>query len=208
MGTRSASGFRMDGRDQLAYNHFDGYPSGAGQQILDELKADIAAAGDLAKALTLWKGLAKQVRIVSDDEPPTDEDIAKLANYTDLSVNKQSEKDWYCLLRELHGTIIQRLKVGYMDDQGNEFIKDSLFCEWAYILNLDEETYEVYEGFQQAKHTKGRYAKVAKHDSGYYACALIAAIPLKDVTAIEDLEKHLVAIGAIVPDKDEEAAAE
>ena len=31
----------------------------------------------------------------------------------------------------------------------SEFAADSLFCEWAYVIDLDKETFEVYKGFNQ-----------------------------------------------------------
>lgn len=67
------------------------------------------------------------------------------------------------------------LTVGLMPE-GNDFIKDSLFCEWGYILNLDEGNLEVYHGFQSSPHALGRYAvaEVEENNIGskYYPCAL------------------------------------
>ena len=37
---------------------------------------------------------------------------------------------------------------------GGDFYKDGLFCEWAYIFNFDNNTLEVYKGFGE-KPTKG-----------------------------------------------------
>jgi hypothetical protein len=32
-----------------------------------------------------------------------------------------------------------------------EFAADSLFCEWAYVIDLDKDVFEVYRGFNKRK---------------------------------------------------------
>ena len=51
---------------------------------------------------------------------------------------------------------------------------------------MDDETLEVYEGFQKEPHNKGRYCsykpeKDDKISSEYYACALVGTFPLNDI---------------------------
>src|SRR5205085_10459690 len=42
--------------------------------------------------------------------------------------------------------------------EGADFPLDSLFCEWAYVIDLDNQKFEVYRGFQTAPHSDGRFA--------------------------------------------------
>jgi len=70
--------------------------------------------------------------------------------FSNIRVSEQSLDDWYCLLRNVQGELkpyingsIQHL----IDSQ--DFIKDSLFCEWGYIINLDDNVLEVWRGFQK-----------------------------------------------------------
>jgi hypothetical protein len=215
MGTRSATGFRLNGRDVLAYNQLDGYPEGIGQEIVKEIIEGIASLG-YEPALATWRKLAGDIKIVDKEQKPTKADIAATKAHTNLEVSKQSTNDWYCLLRNLQGTIIARLKSGYILD-ASDFITQSLFCEWAYILNLDDEVFEVYQGFQKQPHDKGRYADVregletipARRYVGldgtveevpeltYYPCALIASIPLDELPQLPSLREYLEAIGAL-----------
>ena len=79
------------------------------------------------------------------------------------------------------------------------FLKNSLFCEWAYIINLTEKQLEVYKGFQSVNNTN-RYMlnkeelKARRKDSSgddYYNCALIAAFNLDDLPSEENFLKAL-----------------
>lgn len=191
MGTRSISGVRIDDRDRLTYNHFDGYPTGVGNEILKELTVLIAEYGYDA-ALGLMKGLARSLVMVEDifeSDRPTPAQLDKLREnreknhsllLVDLVVDQGGDgRDWYDVLRDDHGSILRRLASGFAIND-NSFIRESLFCEWGYILNLDTEKLEVYVGFQKARHMNGRYASAVDSD-GYYPCALIHEIPLPEI---------------------------
>ena len=68
-------------------------------------------------------------------------------------------------------------------DQHN-FLNDSLFCEFAYIINLDTNKLEYYEGFNLDPNAPGRYAKntLYKNDEKiYYGVALIKEFDLIDL---------------------------
>jgi hypothetical protein len=73
---------------------------------------------------------------------------------------------------------------------GIDFIKDSLFCEWGYVINLDDEVLEVYRGFQTEPH-KNRYTDYVYESGGetYYPCKLIKFLPLNDIP--NDIMKKL-----------------
>lgn len=82
------------------------------------------------------------------------------------------------------------LDAGVMIDSAG-FLADSLFCEWAYVINLDDCVLEVYRGFQSEPHSKGRYAApsgcsvyyLPARDgcSVYHPVALVASLPLDDL---------------------------
>ena len=179
MGTRGLWGLRKDGIDKLTYNHFDSYPSSLGVIIIDFISNH--SANEL-------KTIFDRIILVDEDIKPTDKQIKECHNYTDLSVGRQDIQDWYCLLRNsqsLPESYANGLK--YMIDS-HDFIKDSLFCEWAYIINLDTEKLEVYKGFQK-KAQENRY-KCSTKDN-YANCKLLKEIPLKELKnfIIEKLEK-------------------
>ena len=87
-------------------------------------------------------------------------------------------------------------------EEGNSFIRDSLFCEWGYILNLDEGVLEVYQGFQKSPHDNGRYSDTEASSSGYYGSALIVTFPLDNLPSAAEF---MVAINLAPFDSIEDA---
>jgi hypothetical protein len=86
------------------------------------------------------------LKIVSDDINPTDEDIEKLKEYTDLTVSSQSTSDWYCLMRKCQGSYERILNSGYYI-KNEEYSKKNLtntFIEYSYLLNFDTNKFELY----------------------------------------------------------------
>lgn len=188
MGTRGAYGFRLEGEDKVTYNHFDSYPTGLGKDLLKELSG--RSYEDMVAA-------ARRITLVDGQTEPTAEQIASLKKYANTGVSNQKLEDWYCLLREAQGTLEPWLigEVPVMIDS-HKFLSDSLFCEWAYIVNLDDKTFEVYKGFNKRSDAPGRYANKEKADEGYCGVALFKAIPLDDIMGKNeaDLEAILTSL--------------
>lgn len=62
-----------------------------------------------------------------------------------------------------------------------DFLGDSLFCEHAYIINLDTNMLEYYKGFNKNLDALGRYANKKESNSEYYGVKLEMKIPLQDI---------------------------
>jgi hypothetical protein len=183
MGTRGLMGVRVNGTDKLTYNHLDSYPEGLGADVIKDIKEVYSNKG----IYKIFKEKAIKLELVNGDERPTPEQKAELIKHADLVVSGRSSDDWYCLIHGLQGKLADTIASGYMIDY-HEFINDSLFCEYAYIANLDEDVLEVYKGFQTKQHSKGRYAtskgekpySSCKRD--YYPCALVGIIPFSELS--------------------------
>ncbi len=181
MGTRGAMGFRLQGVDTLTYNHFDSYPEGLGADMVTFVRANGGDIPDLREKVGA-------LRVVDMNDTPDAELVAKARelDLMDLGVGNQSETDMYCVLRKAQGDLGAYLAVGVIPD-GSEFIRDSLFCEYAYIVNLDDETLEFYRGFNQDPNAPGRYA-AAQRDrefSGddYFGVQLVGTLPIADIVS-------------------------
>ncbi len=67
-----------------------------------------------------------------------------------------------------------------MIEDATTFLYDSLFCEWAYIINLDTQELEIYRGGNKEK-PLGRFKEIPMADSGYYAVTFVKSLPLDDL---------------------------
>jgi len=80
-----------------------------------------------------------------------------------------------------------------------DFIKNSLFCEYAYIINLDTKKMEFWKGFQHKPNPNNRYGTKPRngYKDDYYPCKMVATYSLlpryiakRDVDkTIADMEK-------------------
>lgn len=178
MSTRGTIGFRTGKKDKVTYNHSDSYPTWLGAKVMSFI-----AETPEAELLEV----ATRIELVEDNSVPTPELIEAYKGYADTDVATQSLTDWYCLLRKTQGDLeYYRNGLRHMVDYST-FMHDSLFCEWAYIINLDSQELEIYNGFNKNKKGKGRYASkyIAPDRPGqrveYYGVTLLTALKLSDI---------------------------
>jgi hypothetical protein len=173
MSIRGAYGFRVNGEDKITYNYFDSYPEGLGINIINFIKE--TSKQNLQK-------IAEDIILVKEDSVPTKEQVEACKQFYNGDVSSQCINDWYCLLRNSQGDLIPYCNgLKYMIDS-HAFLKDSLSCEWAYIINLDTGNLEVYRGWNQEPNGLGRYANLKTEEkSEYYGVRLIAVVNLNEV---------------------------
>ncbi|MBT62883.1 MAG: hypothetical protein CML13_06690 [Puniceicoccaceae bacterium] len=177
MSTRGIYGFHVNGTDKLAYNHADSYPQQLGLNILGELNA-----------VTDWnqvKQLASDLIPIHETRPlDANSEIfqAELRRHYDGLNEIKRPHTFYDLMRPLQGKLEPYLsgKLSFMAT-ANEFIDDSLFCEWGYIANLDSQKLEVYRGLQKSRTIEeSRYGGDVTRQ-GYYPCKQIASYALSQL---------------------------
>jgi hypothetical protein len=186
MGTRGALGFRVGGKDKITYNHFDSYPEGLGVAMAGFIAAKPSVEGA--------RVMVARLKDVSGTEPSE----AYRVLYEDSQEDVSTGQDWYSLLRGNQGDPEAILVSGVYEESGSSWLCDSLFCEWAYILNFDEEVLEVYVGFQTEPHEKGRYAPLREGSvviPEHYPVALVGSYPFADFQSEDfDLKGWLEAV--------------
>lgn len=175
MGTRGAVGFRLNDQDKVKYNHHDSYPDGLGKTVVDFI---IKTRGiDL-------KPFVECIRLVTEDKLPTPMEINRYSEFFRKNVGRNTQAGWYSLLREAQGKLEPYLNGLDVMIDSHEFLTDSLFCEFAYIINLDTNELEFYKGFNKDPNAPGRYAALHDDDGDnyrYYGVRLIKTWPLNRV---------------------------
>ena len=193
MSTRGFVGYLVDGEVTLMYNHSDSYPSYLGTQVATFCDT-MASLGEVPRFTTLARGMVRmpQQEKVSEDWQET---------LTTNGVAAREGDDWYGALRHIQGDLRAHLSLGVGPVTDIDWPKDSLFCEWGYLVNFDDLTLEVYRGFQTKPHSNGRFADFAEKPDEilratagnvYYPVALVATMEFGTATdEMEGLEERV-----------------
>jgi hypothetical protein len=183
MGTRGIFGFKCGQEYKLKYNHFDSYPDWLGNEVVKFAKRINRVNG--------WDELrdkCENLEVVDGRIHPTKDQKKKYERYANLQVNKRSLDDWYALQRNLQGgNMLTEVYSGYVDEIFDErdFVKDSLFCEYGYIINLDDNTLEFYKGFATEAQPGNPFGENVTHvgydGTEYYPIEKVGDAPLDDI---------------------------
>jgi hypothetical protein len=211
MGTRNLTIVVLDGLYRVAqYCQWDGYPSGQGLDVLA-----------FCHRLSLPGALPYFAECVRGSSEISEEDLKALwvgcgaekdASFVPMEVSDKFAKLYPHFHRDHGADILSTLMKcgpGLRLKTDLEFAADGLFCEWAYLLDLDERTLEAYEGFGKRPLTKGdRFHFLApKKKTGYpgeeqyYPVKLVHTWPLEMLPS----EKEFLAI--LEPQEEKEKAA-
>lgn len=176
MGTRGIYGLRKNKKDKTSYNHYDSYPSCLGEQMFDYIKRrSIEEMNDLYDRLMLVDENKKISELTKEEK----NGLEILFSYDDK--NELIDEDMYSLLRNFQGDLenYDRYHTVNIMCDNHDFIKDSLFCEYGYIINLDTNELEVFEGFQKKPQKTNRYG--CECNRKYYPCKIIKKIKIDDI---------------------------
>lgn len=184
MSTRGLIGFRCKDIDKLTYNHADSDPDVLGFRILKELGA-----------VEDWNSVYR--RIDSLHSIPETRKLDEYSSMAETEIRRHfpeldyhgTPKNFYDLYQPLQGTLKPYLdgRISFMPD-ASDFIHNSWFCEWAYIVNLDTEQFEVWKGNQLEPDSEDNRlveepnrCGTETDRMGYYPCAMIKNYDLHDL---------------------------
>lgn len=181
MGTRNLTLVQYENKYKIAqYGQWDGYPSGQGLTILNFLKS---------ADLDIFKQKLNNVRFHTEEDDAEINSFLKSIGVKDgwmnLDQSAQYTKIYPHLSRDVAAKI---LEIVYNSEKqlsltdSSDFANDSLFCEWAYVIDLDDDKLEVYEGFNKNPLSdKDRfYQKGGKYEK-YYPIKLKVVFDLNNL---------------------------
>ena len=155
MSTEGAVGFVQCDNATIIYNGCDSYPDGLGNDVLDFIRR--------------W-GLDKIEEMVSNFVYVNgNSEGADFYSLEDYFLNEDGKTNY---IVDIHK------KLSVCNDIN--FIFDSLFCEWLYLLDLDSENLEVFKGLNEDI-PMGRFSCIPPSESGYRAVSLVKTIPFNNL---------------------------
>jgi|AACY02.2.fsa_nt_gi hypothetical protein len=186
MGTRHLTCIFADGEYRLChYGQWDGYPSGQGAVITDFLLSKYDPEKFKEHALLVEEFTQSEIDSIYEDhgaEPGSTYVSCAVADAV-KAAHPELSRDTGAKILEL---IAEKKGLKVPNTNDSSFAKDSLFCEWAYVLDLDRNKLEVYKGFNKSSVPEGeRFAGPQKttHDdepSEYHPVKFFAEVDLTD----------------------------
>ncbi|MBN8643471.1 MAG: hypothetical protein J0L86_16790 [Flavobacteriales bacterium] len=191
MGTRNLTMVIQDQQTKVAqYGQWDGYPEGQGLTILSFLEEKTN--------IEKLKQILPKVRFENKQDMKQKSEFFKSMGAEDGWMNMeqadQFHKRYPLLTRNLGGEILSKM-LEYANQKeivlvnSEDFALDSLFCEWAYVVDLDKNTLEVYKGFNQSAITpKDRFYNLYDKKNRYKPIKIVKSFSLDK---LPDAEKFI-----------------
>lgn len=188
MGTRNLTVVVAGGEVRVAqYCQWDGYPDGQGVTALEFLRDKMIREVFLDKirqSSWITQEEHKAMWVSCGANPDSD--------MVSWDVSKNFSAKYPHLHRDCGAKIfelMQNSSNGLKLQNDVEFAADSLFCEWAYVVDFDKNTFEVYTGFVQSPlSSEDRFSYLQKEGETpeYYPVKMIQEFDLKNLPSNEE----------------------
>ena len=187
MGTRGITMVILGGEPVVAqYGQWDHYPSGQGITCLEFLQKGI---------LDKLKEKLKVCRFSTpEDEKGVDEFLKSIGCENGYMNGEQANLYYekYPYFTRDHGSDILNVIAESQDEtillrDNRDFVHDSLFCEYGYVIDLDKNTFEVYRGLNTKPMKKtDRFYKRRSKGSEFTSIYLMKSYDLNNLPTAEE----------------------
>ena len=155
MGTRHFIGVKLNREFKVAqYGQWDGYPSGQGADVLKFLSgADLKVFAEKVSKCVFIDGANIRQKWIDIGRDPED-----TSSFVSIELSNKFAAAYPQLSRDAGAqvlTMVMESENGLELCDNADFLNDGLFCEFAYIIDLDEQKLLCYSGGN--KHKWGEY---------------------------------------------------
>lgn len=168
MGTRNLTCVVLNNEVKVAqYCQWDGYPDGQGETVVEFICSLNGELADFKQAISECKFIDSSVVKERWNSVGADPN----SNMVGMDISKKFQEKWPELDRDAGADILEMILNKNVRELKNEFDfgADSLFCEYAYVLDLDNEVLECYKGFNKAMVPKSeRFASLEVEKNSDY----------------------------------------
>lgn len=198
MGTRHSILVQIDNEYKIAqYGQWDGYPGGQGLKVLAFCHKMASNPGFQLKFENNLR-LTQQISLEELKEAWIDVGANPNSDFVDIKTSRAFSEKYPHLSRDCGANILDLVAEGKARkiNRDENFVYDSLFCEWAYVIDLDKNTLEVYSGFNEIDPpVNARFGDPAKTEGKEYkAVDMIKQYNLSNLpdidTFLSDLEEE------------------
>lgn len=176
MGTRNLTLVRSNNEYKVAqYGQWDGYPSGQGFGVVSFIK-------QIGFDIESFKNKIDNINHWSEKEINELDDMIESGDCPDWKI-KHPE-----LSRDLGHEVLQLIYNGDITKVNlrTDFAQSSLWCEWAWCINLDTNTLDCFKGVQKEPLSEDQpfyyLQNSMEEDDDYYPIKLICSIPFDEVS--------------------------
>jgi hypothetical protein len=170
LGTRHITIVELKEEYRVAqYGQWDGYPGGQGLTVFNFIKENLSAPEDIEEFKTIIDSTRfltsqeLQDRWVECGADPESDMVSMDVSHAFMKKYPELSRDTGAEVLALILNEDARLLKDSID-----FVGDSLFCEWGWLINLDTEELEVYGGFNKEPLTDADKFHGVKQDNEDY----------------------------------------
>ena len=142
---------KLDGEIKLAkYCQWDGYPKGQGAKVAEFIQSKMNV-----------RKFNKAIRSLEIKTPEEIEDMwvecgaERGSDVASFDVSDKVKEKYPAFQRDMGGEILEEIQEGRVtaiSEPDVSFLEDSLFCEWAYEIDMDKKKLTVHHGWKERKH--------------------------------------------------------
>lgn len=185
MGTRGILMVKSNGEYKVAqYSQWDNYPSGNGfrtVEFINNPSFNTSLFKEKVDNLTEWSNedLAELNKKVENGSLN-----GRISLYPELSRDTGSD-----IFKLIYDDKVKKVNLNI------DFVKDSIFCEWGWCINLDTNCLDCFKGFQKEPLLENQpFYYLQDYMGEYYPIKLICSIPFNQLSGFmsaNDFENHI-----------------